>query len=102
MKVDYEFCRKAKLTSKDLFIWLDLDGKLDKSADELYSWDFFGRNMMFCGRDESLVRISCLHKDFDRWANSEEMIFDVSRRKEKNAFIDWVIEQREKEASVEK
>ena len=95
MTVDYKFCRKSKLTAKDLFIWLELDDLLDKSSDELYSWNFFGRNMMFIGSDLMIVRISCKHKDFDRWSNSEEMTFDLNRRSEKRAFIDWIIEQRE-------
>lgn len=100
MIVDYNFCREANLTAKDLFSWLDLDNLLDKTCQELYSWDFFGRNMMFIGEDLSIVRISCLHKDFDKWSNSEEMTFDISRRKEKNDFIDWVIEQRKSTGDI--
>ena len=92
MEIDYQFCRKAKLIPYDLLVWLGLDDTLDN--DGLYSWDFFGRNLMII---DQAIRISCVHKEFDRWANSEEFWFDISKKSEKNAFIDWVIEQREKE-----
>ena len=88
MEVDYDFCRTAKLNAKDLLIWLDLDDNLDED----YCWNFFGRNMMVIG---DVIRISCLHKHFDRWANSEELWLDITKRKDKRTFIDWVIEQRE-------
>jgi hypothetical protein len=91
--VDYDFCRSAKLTPKDLLFWLDLDDLLDKDLDELYSWNFFGRNMMIVN---SLIRVSCVHKDFDRWANSEELTFEIERPAERRLFVDWIIEQREK------
>ena len=94
--VDYDFCRTAKLTPKDLLIWLDFEGLLDKTLDDLYSWQFFGRNMMII---DSCIRISCVHKEFDRWANSEEMMFDISRPAEQRAFVDWILEQRESETN---
>jgi len=90
--VDYDFCRSAKLNAKDLLKWLELDELLDKGLDELYSWKFFGRNMMIVG---DRVRISCIHKDFDRWANSEEFVFDITRASERRNFVDWVKAQRE-------
>ena len=86
--VDYDFCKKAKLLPHDLLIWLDLDEGL---LDDMHS-DFFGRYMMIVNDS---IRISCVKKDFDRWANSEEMWFDCTKRSEKNRFIDWVMEQRE-------
>lgn len=91
--VDYDFCLNSDMVAKDLLIWLDLDDTLDASTSELYSFDFFGRNMMLL--DDFVLRISCPHKSFDRWANSEEMLFDISRRPEKRKFIEWVREQRE-------
>jgi hypothetical protein len=90
--VDYDFCRSAKLNAKDLLKWLELDELLDEGLDELYSWKFFGRNMMIVG---DRVRISCIHKDFDRWANSEEFVFDITRPSERRNFVDWVKAQRE-------
>lgn len=92
MNIDYSFCRSANLTPKDLLVWLDLDDTLDPTTDDLYSWNFFGRNMMIC---DNAIRISCFHKDFDRWANSEELWFDINKRGDKRDFIDWVIAQRE-------
>lgn len=89
--VDYDFCRSAKLTLIDLLIWLDLEDLLDN--DHLYSWDFFGRNLMIL---DQVARISCPHKNFDRWANSEEFWFDITKRSDKREFIDWVIKEREK------
>lgn len=89
--VDYEFCKSAKLNAKDLLKWLDLYDLLDKDLDELYSWNFFGRNMMIVG---DRIRISCIHKDFDRWANSEELVFDIVRPSERRNFVDWVKAQR--------
>lgn len=97
MKIDYDFCRKAKLVPLDLIIWLGLDDKMCNINPELYSWDFFGRNMMIV---ESAIRISCVKKDFDKWSNSEDYWFDISKKSEKNDFIEWVIEQRNKEESV--
>lgn len=90
--VDYDFCKSAKLNVKDLLKWLELDELLDKGLDELYSWKFFGRNMMIVG---DRIRISCIHKDFDRWANSEELVFDITRASERRNFVDWVKAQRE-------
>jgi hypothetical protein len=90
MDVDYNFCKTAKLIPIDLLVWLDLNDTLDP-IDELYSQAFFGRNMMII---DDAIRISCVHKDFDRWANSEEMWFDISKRGDKRDFIDWVFDQR--------
>lgn len=87
MEVDYDFCLNTKLTVNDLLIWLDLDDGLDDG----YCGDFFSRNMMVVGDN---IRISCLHKDFDRWANSEEMWLDMNKRSNKRIFIEWVKEQR--------
>ncbi|EGR4074877.1 hypothetical protein QXB71_002549 [Vibrio cholerae] len=88
--VDYDFCRSAKLTLIDLLIWLDLEDLLDN--DHLYSWDFFGRNLMII---DQVARISCPHMNFDRWANSEEFCFDITKCSDKREFIDWVIKERE-------
>lgn len=90
--IDYNFCRQADLTLNDLLIWLDLDNYLDNDGQR--SYDFFGRQMMVVGE---AIRISCVHKDFDRWANSEEYWFDISHHPDKLDFIDWVIEQRGEE-----
>lgn len=89
IQVDYDFCRLAKLTAKDLLIWLDLDKSVDQYG---YSYDFFGRNLMLIDNN---IRVSCIHKDFDRWANSEEYLFDITKRGDKRDFIDFVIKQRE-------
>lgn len=89
MDINYEFCRSAKLTPFDLLVWLDLDQLLD--VDGVRSHKFFGRNMMIV---DSSIRISCIHEDFNRWANSEEFLFDIADDIDKNAFIDWVIQQR--------
>lgn len=89
MNVDYDFCRSSKLVANDLIIWLDLDQHFD---DALCAWNLFNRNWMIL--DDNQIRISCFLEDFDRWSNSEEMCFDISKTGEKNRFIDWVIEQR--------
>jgi hypothetical protein len=91
--VDYDFCKKANLTAKDLIIWLGLSDLFDKTDDN-YIWDFFGRNLMIIGGNG--IRVSCKHKDFDRWANSEEMFFDVFEPSERRAFVDFVIDERSK------
>lgn len=94
LNVDYDFCRTAKLTAKDLLIWLELDGLIDEYG---YSYNFFGRNLMII--DEN-IRISCLTKEFDRWANSEEYWFDITKRSDKRDFINFVMEQRKIEKEL--
>ena len=42
------------------------------------------------------IRISCMHSEFDKWSNSEEMLFDINIKNERNAFIDWVTNDRGK------
>jgi len=91
--IDYDFCLNSKLTLNDLLIWLDLD----QHFLDYYSDDFFERYAMFI--DDRTIRISVHKNKFDRWANSEDLRFDVSRRREKREFIDWVKEQRCKQES---
>ena len=92
MKVDYTFCKEAKLTLKDLLEWLDLEDLFDN--DFATSYDFFGRNAMII---DQVLRISCIHKDFDKWSSSEEWWFDINMVEGKRELIDWVEEQRGEE-----
>lgn len=91
IEVDYEFCKSSTLTALDLLTWLDLDDLLDNS--DLYSWAFFGRNLMIVDQE---IHISCKHKEFDRWANSRESVFDVTKRGDRRDFIQFVIDERKK------
>ena len=89
MEVGYNFCKKAKLTLKDLLAWLDLEDLFDN--DFATSYDFFGRYAMII---DQVLRISCPHKDFDKWSNSEEWWFDIDNMDDKHTLINWVEEQR--------
>lgn len=89
MVVDYDFCLKTNLTLKDLLIWLDLDQYFDFRYGE---GDTFDRYFQIHGE---CIRIGCVKKDWDRWANSEEYWFDISKKKDKRAFINLVKEFRD-------
>lgn len=92
MEWQYNFCREHALKPVDIFNWLELDHLLDN--DLANSYDFFGRNLMLL---EKVIRISVPHAEFDKWSNSEEFWFEVDDDTQRNAFIDWVIEQRKLE-----
>ena len=91
IEVDYEFCKSSKLTALDLLTWLDLDDLLD--VHDHYAWSFFGRNLRIVDQE---IQVSCIHKDFDRWANSREMEFDITKRGDRRDFIQFVIDERKK------
>ncbi len=88
MKVDYKFCKKTKLTPKDLFIWLNLKFE-DGDGEVIYN--IFNRHIRIIN---TYVDISEEITTFDRWANSSELEFDLARPSEKRRFIDWVEHQR--------
>ena len=91
--VDYAFCKAAKLTTKDLMIWLDfIDPYYDGYLDNL---KLCGRNVRCVGEDSSIIQIGEDNKTFDRWANSVDLEFDIKRPSEKRKFIDFVKEVRE-------
>jgi len=90
-EVDYNFIkRQKKASSKELLQWLDLP-----VSDYPYVWGTFNRHMQVLEQG-AYIRVSCLLKDFDRWANSQEIIFELSKKAGRNSFIDWVEEQRQK------
>ena len=90
--IDFKFLASTPLTAKDMLTWLYLDDDLDE--DVICGGKFLGRNLMIL--DEYVIRISCLVKDFDRWANSEEYLFDLRRSSERRDFVKWVKDEIER------
>lgn len=92
-QIDYDFCKKAKLTPKDLLIWLGLEDCMDSSSDGIYSnrGAFFGRNLMIV---DNALRVSCPIAEFDRWANSEEYWFDLDKSVDRRLFVEFVKHER--------
>lgn len=93
MEIDYYFCQETDLIVSDLLVWMDLDEYFENDG---YSWNFFGRyaqaNMHHKG--EQFIRISCIKEGFDKWSNSYEYWFDISKSDEKKEFIDLIREWR--------
>ena len=87
MNVDYEFCKNAKLTVQDLFSWIELEFEYGIS-------DFNDRYLRSIGHDGEILQVSEVKKDFDRWANSVDFEFDLSRKKERKAFIEFIESER--------
>lgn len=88
MDVDYSFCEKTKLCAMDLIVWLDLSDAFEDGC----CWDLFGRNAMII---DDRIRISCAKSEFDRWANSEDMEFDIKNAPDRRRFVRWVKNERE-------
>lgn len=85
--IDYDFCRNKKMSVNDLFIWLELDfeyGMLELGDACLRS----------VGANGEIVDISKDKSNFDRWANSVDLSFDLLKKSERKSFIDFVENKR--------
>lgn len=85
--VDYEFCLKnKKMSQKELFQWLDLNGDLDAS---ILFIDRYIRNNCF-----GIIDVSEPIAEFDRWANSYDFSFDLKKPSERRQFIRFIQDYR--------
>ncbi|CAL9982354.1 hypothetical protein VPHD479_0249 [Vibrio phage D479] len=95
MKDLYNFCKTAKLTAMDLLIWLDVIDPEMRPDECIYIDDFYGRPLRVVGHRCELIQIGESLDTFDRWANSVDQEFDVTRQREKKEFVDLLISLRE-------
>lgn len=94
----FEFClsrKNAKMSTDELLVWLELD-----FPDYGESIEIDGRYMRRIG-DGNLFQLSCLVKDFDRWALSGTNIyFDLNIASERRRFIRYIQDVRSKELEL--
>lgn len=80
----FDLCRKkVNMTVRETFSWLSIP----ESFLDYNSLESEGRYFRYYS---NIVEMSCEAKEFDRWGNSGEMTFDLTRRSERNMFIDMV------------
>ncbi len=77
-----ELCRRdRKMNTKDILIWLGIETEYDVA-------DLGNAYLRVIG-DGNLIEISEPKGDFDRWALSDGLLFDLNRPSERRAFLDF-------------
>ena len=81
----FDLCRKkVKMSLRETLSWLSLpDSLLDYESIEINDRYY----LMIAG---DVAKVSCDKKEFDRWCNSTEQTFDLSKRSERRLFIDLI------------
>lgn len=78
----YDFCRKnSKMSTNDLFIWLGIEHE--------YGVADLGNCWLRIIGNGNLIEISDPKLDFDRWALSDGYLFDLNKKSERRAFINF-------------
>lgn len=85
---DYKFISESKMTPVDTLIWL---GIIDHPRDINDSLRIKGRHARFIS-SISLIQVGESDETFDRWANSVEYEWDLSRSAQRRQFIKWLQE----------
>jgi hypothetical protein len=82
----FDLCRKkVNMSTRETFSWLSI-------PESILDYDSLEANGRYFRLASDVVHVSCQRSDFDRWCNSTEMTFDLTRRSERKLFIDMVEE----------
>ena len=86
----FDLCRKkVSMSTRETFSWLSI-------PESILDYETLESNGRYFRLSDDVIFVSCHRSDFDRWCNSTETEFDLTRRSERKLFIDMVEEMTKK------